>query len=347
MHSMSVISVFNSKRTMLAAAMATAWSVSVMAAPAKMQAIVQVGAGAGATLQLQTVDTPKPAAGQVLIKIHAAGVNPVDWKRRLNSQAAASGAAPTIPGFDAAGVIDSVGSGVTNWKAGDAVFARVSGSYAEYAVAAADDAAAKPKSFTYEQAAGIPVAGVAAYRAAEEANIKTGQRVAVIGAAGGAGSVAVAIAKAKGAKVIASGHSSQQAYLKALGVDDFVAYDKENVATRIRDVDAVLNMVDGQAEPALAYIHKGGYLTSIAGGPSAEKCTAAGISCVTIGPGYNRTSQGEALRALAELANQGSYKVTVSKTFPLAQATAAQELNRAGDTMGKIILTIDPQSGRR
>lgn len=346
-HNMSSINVF--ARSAVTAVVAAVWSVSsVMAAPAKMRAVVQVGAGADATLQLQTVDTPKPAAGQVLIKVYAAGVNPVDWKRRLNSAAPASGAAPTIPGFDAAGVIDSVGAGVTAWKAGDAVFARVTGGYAEFAVAPADDAIAKPMSFTYEQAAGIPVAGVAAYRAADEARIKPGQRVAVIGAAGGAGSVAVAIAKAKGAKVIASGHSSQQAYLKALGVDEFVAYDKENVAGRIRDVDAVLNMVEGQAEPALAYIRKGGYLTSISGGVSDDKCAAAGVNCFTsIGPGYNRTTQGEALRALAELANQGRYNVTVSKTFPLAQATAAQELNRTGDTMGKIVLTVDPKSGQR
>lgn len=321
---------------------------AVHAAPARMQAIVQVGGGAAAQLQLQTVDTPKPGAGQVLIRVYAAGVNPVDWKRRLSSTAPASGAAPAIPGFDAAGVIDSLGAGVTGFAAGDPVFARLAGAYAQYAVAAVDDVVAKPASFSYEQAAGIPVAGMAAWRAAHHANLKPGQRVAVIGAAGGAGSAAVAIAKAGGATVIASGHSSQQEYLKSLGVDEFVAYDKGNVAARIHDVDAVLNMVEGQAEPALAYVRKGGWLTSISGSVSDEKCQAAGINCfTTLGPGYTLTTQGEALRALAALANQGKYTVKVSKTFPLAQAMAAQELNRNSDTTGKIILTIDPKSMQR
>jgi len=303
-----------------------------LAAPASMQAIVQTESG----LQLQSVDTPKAGPGQLLIRVYAAGVNPVDWKRKAQ-----------IPGFDAAGVIDSVGSSVTGWKVGDAVVARVSAGYAEYAIALADETIRKPAAMTFEQAGGIPVAGIAGYRAVDAAHIQPGQRVAIIGAAGGAGSVAVEVAKARGAKIIASGHSSQQAYLKTLGVDEFVAYDRESVAARIQNVDAVLNMVDTQAVPALGYVRKGGYFTSIAGGPGDDKCAAAAVACVIITATYQGLSQGDALRALAAMADKGQYHVTVSRSFPLAQAAAAQQLGRTGDTTGKIVLVVDPRANQR
>lgn len=306
-----------------------ACALPVLAAPARMQAIVQTDSG----LQLQTVDTPRPGAGQVLIRVYAAGVNPVDWKRKAQ-----------IPGFDAAGVIDGVDSSVTGWKAGDAVVARVSAGYAEYAVALADETIRKPVGMSFEQAAGIPVAGIAGYRAADAAHIQPGQRVAIIGAAGGAGSAALEVAKARGAKIIASAHSSQQAYLKSLGVDDFVAYDRDNVAARIHNVDAVLNMVDTQATASLNYVRKGGYFTSIAGGPGDEKCAAAGVTCTIITGSYQALSQGDALRALAAMADKGQYHVTVSRSFPLAQAAAAQELGRTGDTTGKIVLVVDARA---
>jgi NADPH:quinone reductase-like Zn-dependent oxidoreductase len=309
-----------------------ACALPVLAAPARMQAMVQTDIG----LQLQTVDTPKPGAGQVLVRVYAAGVNPVDWKRKAQT-----------PGFDAAGVIDSMGSSVTGWKVGDAVVARVSAGYAEYAIALADEIIRKPASMTFEQAGGIPVAGIAGYRAADAAHIQPGQRVAIIGAAGGAGSVAVEVAKARGAKIIASGHSSQQAFLKSLGVDEFVAYDKENVAARIKDVDAVLNMVDTQVVPSLGYVRKGGYFTSIAGGPGDDKCAAAAVTCVIITAAYQALSQGDALRALAVMADKGQYHVTVSRSFPLAQAAAAQELGRTGDTTGKIVLVVDAKAKQR
>jgi NADPH:quinone reductase-like Zn-dependent oxidoreductase len=303
------------------------------AAPPDSRAVVQNEQG----LALQTVATPRPAAGQVLVKVYAAGVNPVDWKRR----------AP-VPGFDAAGIIDGVGAGVTAFKPGDAVVARVTGGYAEYALAAADEVVAKPRPFTFAQAAGIPVAGIAGYRAATEARLAAGQRVAIIGAAGGSGEVAVQVANTHGAKIIAVGHSSQQQFLRKLGVAEFVAYDKGNVAAGVGQVDAAINLVDGQADAALGYVKRGGRFTSIAGSPGDGKCAAAGVTCIVIGPGYNGIGNGEALRALAVLAEQGRYSVTVTRSFPLAQAAQAQEFARSGQTIGKIILAVDEASaGRR
>lgn len=305
---------------------------SAAAAPKSSQAIVQTSNG----LALQSVTTPVAAAGQVLVRIYAAGVNPVDWKRRS-----------PVPGFDAAGIIDTVGPDVTAFKPGDAVVARVNGAYAEYAVALVDEVVLKPKRFTFEQGAGMPVAGVAGYRAAVDAQLKAGERVAVIGAAGGAGEVAVQVAKSLGAKIIAVGHSSQQDFLRRLGVAEFVAYDREQVAARVQQVDAVINLVDGQADAALGYVKRGGRFTSIAGAPAEGRCAAAGVTCVVVGGGYRGPSNGDSLRALAALADKGLYQVTVTRTFPLAEAAQAQALGSSGQSIGKLILVVDPQNSKK
>lgn len=303
-----------------------------VAAPKNSQAIVQTSNG----LALQSVNTPVASAGQVLVKVYAAGVNPVDWKRR----------AP-VPGFDAAGIVDSVGPDVTAFKPGDAVVARVNGAYAEYAVALVDEVIPKPKRFTFEQGAGIPVAGIAGYRAATDAQLKAGQRVAIIGAAGGAGEVAMQVARTHGARIIAVGHSSQQDFLRRLGAEEFVAYDRDTVASRVREVDAVINLVDGQADAALGYVKRGGRFTSIAGAPTGGKCEAAGVTCVVVGGGYRGPSNGDSLRALAALAEQGLYQVTVTRTFPLAEAAQAQALGSSAASIGKLILVVDPQNAKR
>lgn len=319
-----------------------AWS-----APATMQAIVQAGEDA-ASFQMQTVQTPRPAAGQLLIKVYAAAVNPVDWKRKPAPLSLPSGSAlPAIPGYDAAGIVDAVGPGVTTFKAGDAVVGRVSAAFAQYVVADVAQVIPKPKRFTFEQASGMPIAGMAGHGAAEAANIKPGQRVAIIGAAGGAGSAAVDVAHAKGARVIASGHSSQAAWLKQQRVEEFVAYDKENVAARIQNVDAVLNMVESQASTALGYVKRGGMFTSISGMPTPEQCAAAGVTCVQIRATAPGLSIGDTLRALLALADAGKYTVRVTRVFPLAQATEAQQFAHAGDSVGKVILSVDPRSKDR
>jgi NADPH:quinone reductase-like Zn-dependent oxidoreductase len=273
----------------------------------------------------------------VLIRVYAAGVNPVDWKRDLR-----------IPGYDAAGVIASVGPGVTAFKPGDAVLARAEAAYAQYAVAEADLTVPKPRDFTFEQAAGVPVAGIAGYRAVEEAKVSRGQRVAIIGAAGGSGEAAVRIAKAKRAHVIAVGHSSQRQFLKSLGVDEFVAFDMEDVAVKVRNVDAGLNLVDGQADAVLGYVKRGGHFASIMGSPGVDRIAAAGVIAVVVAAGtYQGISEGDALRALMRLADTGQYKVTVTKTFPLAEAQQAQDFLHNGQAIGKTILVVDAVKAKR
>jgi NADPH:quinone reductase-like Zn-dependent oxidoreductase len=335
-------------RSTIAALIGATFCAAATAAPAKMQAIVQTGGSGAEALQLRTVDTPKPAAGEVLIKVYAAGVNPADWKRLPSEVKQPDGSVRVAtPGFDVSGVIDSVGSGVTTLRPGDAVYARADRTYAQYVAVDAGAAVRKPRRLNFQQAAAAPIAGAAGYGSAEVAKLQPSQRVAIIGAAGGAGSAAVDMARAKGARIIGIGHSSQQAFLRQLGVEEFVAYDRDDVAARVRNVDAVINTVDGQAEQALGFLKRGGRLVSLSGLPTPEECSAAAVTCIQIRGNAEGLTYPDSLRALAVLADQGKYSPRVTKTFPLAEAGAAQQLLRSSDTMGKIVLSIDPQSSTR
>jgi len=202
-------------------------SVAAVAAPEKMKG-VQVGEGG--TLSVQEMAVPKPGAGEVLIKVRAAGVNPVDWKVALKRIG-------QVPGTDVSGVIDSLGDGVTGWKVGDPVlgFARQSGSYAEYAVIPVNALARKPKALTFEEAAGVPIAAETAYRSLHETGgIRKGQTVLIHGAAGGVGSAAVQIAKAAGARVIGTASANNAEFLKSIGVDQVIDYQAQKFEDAVR-----------------------------------------------------------------------------------------------------------------
>ena len=318
------------------------------AAPAQMRAIVQAGYGGPQVLKLQMVPVPEPGAGEVRVKVYAAAVNPTDWRFREGEYAKDDSF--KIAGFDFAGVIDAVGAGVTQWKPGDAVFGtkRPQGAYAEYLVTRADGVIyAKPKNFTYEEASGITIAGMTALRAVVESHIAPGQRFAIVGAAGGVGSAAVQIAKARGVSVITIASSSHDKFLRALGADTIVAYDKDNVAAKVKDVDVVLNTALGQADEALAYVKRGGMLYSVAGLPadSKEKCAAAGVTCFA--PGPTPASAAVKMSDLIAMAEAGRFKVSIEKVYPLEQAAAAQEANRSGHAEGKLILSVTPQSKQK
>ncbi|MET0292695.1 MAG: NADP-dependent oxidoreductase [Steroidobacteraceae bacterium] len=324
------------KKCFVSLALFAVAAVATAQAPTMMLAVVADDAKAP---RVTSIATPQPRENQIRIRIIAAGVNPVDWK---------SASTGTVLGYDAAGEVDAIGAGVTTFKPGDAVVARVNGSYAQYAIANLDSVVLKPKTFTFEQAAGIPVAGIAGYRAATEAKVSKGQRVAIIGAAGGAGSAAVETAKLLGGAVIGIGHSSQEAYLRKLGATEFVAYDKDNVSAKVRDVDVALNMVDNQADAALGYVKRGGYFSSIAGMPAEGKCQAAGVTCVQIGRGLPGPPTVQSLRPLVEMADRGQYTVNVTRRFPVTKAADAQESLRTSEGMGKTVLIVDAvKAGQR
>jgi NADPH:quinone reductase-like Zn-dependent oxidoreductase len=239
------------------------------------------------------------------------------------------------------GVIVAVGPGVTQWKVGDAVYGQGvnrRGGYAQYVVSDVADLAAKPARFSFAQAAGIPVVASAALRALDYANPMPGQRVVIVGAAGGVGSAAVQLVKARGGKVIAVASSEHNAFLKKLGADDIVNYDKEKPADKIKDADVVINLVDDQAAQTISYVKRGGSLVLMAGSLSPEQCAAVaanpcGMPGFTAGP-----NNAEAFAEINKLAAAGKFSIKVEKIFPLAQAGQAQEFNRSGHAEGKIIL---------
>jgi len=320
-------------RSFLSFVVALSLSLAAQAAPEKMQA---AEVGEGGTLTVQTRPVPRPAAGEVLIKVRSAGVNPVDWKsaqRRLGM----------VPGVDVSGTIDSLGESVTGWKVGDQVlgFARQSGGYAEYAVIPLDSLAAKPKSMTFEQAAGVPIAAETAYRALHEAGkIARGQTVLIHGAAGGVGSAAVQIAKAAGARVIGTASPNNHEFLRSLGVDQVIDYKTQKFEDVVKNADLVLNTVDADTNMrSIAVVREGGVLVSIVGPPDANACAAAKIHCARPDR-QTGASNADILARLVELADTGKFKVFVDATYPLADASKAWSRNREGHTRGKLIIQV-------
>jgi NADPH:quinone reductase-like Zn-dependent oxidoreductase len=308
-------------------------SLAAQAAPEKMQA---AEVGAGGVLSVQTRPVPWPGAGEVLIKVRAAGVNPVDWKSALRRLG-------MVPGTDVSGTIDTLGEGVTGWKVGDQVlgFARQSGSYAEYALISVNSLARKPKSMTFEQAAGVPIAAETAYRALHETgNIERGQTVLIHGAAGGVGSSAVQIAKAAGARVIGTASSNNHDFLRSLGVDQVIDYKSQKFEDVVKNVDLVLNTADADTTArSIGVVRVGGTLVSIVGPPNPEACAAAKIRCAR----PNRetgASNADMLARVVELADAGKFKVFVEETYPLAEAAKAWEKSREGHTRGKLIIVV-------
>jgi NADPH:quinone reductase-like Zn-dependent oxidoreductase len=284
--------------------------------------------------QLQSLPKPAPQAGQVRIKVRAASVNPVDWKQTAH----AAPGTQLIPGRDLSGVIDAVGDAAGPWKVGQAVIAiATGGSYAEYAIAAVNALAAKPQRLSFEEAAGMPVVGETAWRALVTiANVAAGQRVLIHGGAGGVGSSAVQIAKARGAYVIATASANHEGFVRSLGADEVIDYHEVRFEERLKNIDVVLNTVDAETGArSIAVVRPGGILVSVAGAAPDAQCEAARIRCAVTGP-----ATGGLLGALSALADQGKFHIHIDRQFPLANAAKALQLNREGHTAGKIILEV-------
>jgi NADPH:quinone reductase-like Zn-dependent oxidoreductase len=300
------------------------------AAGASMRAIV----AKDGRLTVQALPLPQPGRGQVRIKVRAASVNPIDWK--LASWATAGTA--QVPGRDVAGIIDAVGDPSGRWKPGDAVLGiATSGSYAEYALASAASVAAKPAQVSFEEAAGIPLVAETAWQAIVEAGgVKPGQRVLVHGGAGGVGSAAVQIAKAKGAYVIATASARNQEFLRSLGADETIDYTAVRFEDKAKDIDVVLNTADEDTGlRSVKIVKPDGALVSVVEYVPAAKCRAARIRCPRI-----RGAEGTTLAPIVDLVSAGKLRINVEERLPLAEAAKAWEKSRAGHVRGKIVLVV-------
>lgn len=316
----------------------------VTAEPAtQMRALLMTGYGASDVLRLDQVPAPTPSSGEVRIRVKAASVNPVDWKIRSGRlQKTSPVSLPYIPGRDVAGTIDAVGPGVTGWRAGDNVFAVVDGGgFAEYVNAPVENVALKPSKLSFEAAAGIPTASLAAWRTLiGNADIKQGQRVLIHGGAGGVGSTAVQLAHWRGAHVIATASSRNHDYLKSLGADEVIDYRTTRFEDVVKNVDVVLDTVGGETlQRSPAVLREGGTLLTIVGRPPAEACSERKLRCPNPSTA-TKQQPGEELTKLGQLFDNGVLKMNIQAEFPLAEAVKALELSETGRARGKIIVRV-------
>jgi NADPH:quinone reductase-like Zn-dependent oxidoreductase len=307
-----------------------------------MQAIVMRERGGPEVLHLESVPVPEPGAGQVRIRIHAAAVNPIDWKLRERWTPTADRPF-RILGFDAAGTIDALGAGVRVFRRGEVVFAALQrapqGAYAPYAVVPADDVAAAPRTTDLVAAASLVTGGVTALRAIAAVGVRPGQTVLVQGGAGGVGTPLVQILKARGASVVATASGRNVEYLRSLGVDRVIDYTAAPFETQVKDVDVVIDTVGGDTTTrSVATLKAGGALVSIAGDADPPTCARARVRCVEYPD--SDAPFGAELKELAALVDAGKLTTYVEKTFPLSDAAAAQQLNQTGRTRGKIVLEV-------
>src|SRR3984893_15078744 len=281
---------------------------------------------------------PTPGHDEVLIKVHAASVNPIDWKLRASHVKEVFPLSfPSTLGWDVSGTVEEAGDNVTQFKRGDEEYALVEGGgYAEYVVAKATVVAKKPRTLDHVHAAAVPVAGLTAWQALfEVAQLRAGQKVLIHAAAGGVGNFAVQFAKAKGAYVIGTASSKNQAFLRELGVDKVVDYQKTRFEDVIHDADAVLDTIGGDTqERSFKALKKGGILVSIVHPPAQELAAKYGVRALFYG-GHPSSSN---LTEISRLIDAGKVKTVVETVLPLAEARRAHELSQNGDGRGKIVL---------
>jgi NADPH:quinone reductase-like Zn-dependent oxidoreductase len=291
-------------------------------------------------LKLEQIPQPEPREGEVLVRLHAAGVNPMDWKFRSGwMKDFRPMTFPYVPGADLAGVVAQVGSGVTAWQPGQEVFGQSSqGTYAEYALTPASALVLKPASLSFEEAATIPVGATTAWQGLfDHGNLQSGQRVLILGGAGGVGLYAVQFARWKGAQVIATTGTGNVDFVSSLGAETVIDYTRTRVGDEVQGVDLVLDTVGGAAlDGILPTLKRGGTLVSIAGRPDEAQAREAGVRFAR----FSAQVTSELLTTFAQMIEAGQIKAVVGATFPLSEAGKAQELSQSGHGRGRIVLRI-------
>lgn len=313
---------------------------------AAMWAIQQQAWGGPEQLRWVEVDRPVPLPTEVLVRVRAAGVNPVDVFTREGKAYMRALTLPHIPGWDVAGVVEALGYGVTRFKVGDEVFGmpwfpRAASAYAEYVVAPSRHLALKPSHIDFTDAAALPLAGLTAWQTlVDVANVSAGMRVLINGGAGGVGHLAIQIAKSLGAYVIATARPEKHAFCAQLGADEVIDYTRAPVHNVVSGVDVVLELVGGETCLAmLRTLRRGGLLISAqaAWAPSLfNEAEALGVRA----SGYLVEPDASGLEALAALVNTGELKPHVQKVLPLQDAAEAQQIVASRRVAGKVVLRV-------
>lgn len=302
--------------------------------------------GGPEVLQYEDAPRPQPGAGEVLIRVHATSVNPIDWKVRAGyMKDFIPHSLPLILGWDLSGVIEELGpnpAAAGRFKKGDEVYSlpdhTCNGAYAEYIVVRESEVALKPKSLPHIRAAAVPLAALAAWQSLfDTAQLQPGQRVLIHAGSGGVGHVAVQLAKWKGAHVLATASTKNQELLRELGADEPIDYTKQKFEDVARDVDLVLDLIgDETQERSWSVLKKGGVLLSLVQSPSVEKAKAFGVRAAFVA-GHPSGAQ---LAEIAKLIDSGELKLTIDRILPLSEVRRAHQLSQTGHARDKIVLRV-------
>jgi NADPH:quinone reductase-like Zn-dependent oxidoreductase len=303
-----------------------------------MKAIQMTAYGDSSVLRLQEVEKPAAGAGEVLIKVAATTVNPLDMKIRSGMmQKMMPVPFPFTPGLDVAGTVEAVGGNVSRIKPGDKVFATTfGGTYAEYFVLNEAVVCPMPGNTDFYEAASLAVPLTTAYSLLVEAgDVQPGQMVLIHGASGGVGSVMVQVAKAMGAYVIGTASGPGVDLVRSLCADEVIDYKSQDFSQLVSGVDVVIDTVGGQTQiKSFAVVQKGGKLLSIFMPPSADLAAQYGITAefVSSAPGLKKLLYGK------QLVEANEVRANIAKVMKLEEAAAAQDLVSAGGVNGKVIL---------
>lgn len=299
--------------------------------------------GNASVLTYEDAPMPSISASEVLVRVVAASINPVDWKIREGYlKEMLTYEMPLILGWDVSGVVEAVGADVSHFKVGDAVFSRPdikrNGTYAEYVTIREDEIAHKPKTISHIEAAGLPLAGITAWEALFTiSQLKTGQKVLIHAGSGGVGSLAIQLAKSQGAHVIATTSEKNRAFVESLGADEVIDYQTQKFEEIVHDLDVVFDTIGGEVQESSWYALKpGGILVSIISPPSDEKAKALGVrgAFVFIEPNASILMQ------LANLVDTGKLRPVIGAEFALQDIAKAHALSQTGRAVGKIVLYV-------
>jgi NADPH:quinone reductase-like Zn-dependent oxidoreductase len=296
-------------------------------------------------LVYESAPRPVPQAGEVLIRVRAAGVNPVDWKTREGKGVAGyMKDLPAILGWDVAGTVDALGPGVDAFRIGESVYGMIrfpnpGNAYAEYVTAPVSDIARMPVSLDYAQAAALPLAALTAWQAFTAGGLQAGQRVLVHAAAGGVGHLAVQLAKWKGASVVGTASARNADFVRSLGAE-FYDYAAAPFEKQLSGFDLVLDAVGGDiAQRSYSVLKPGGIVVSILGGAKEEEARKHGMRATSI---LVKTS-GSELAEIASLVSRGALRPEVQAILDLPEASKAHDLVKAGHVRGKVVLRVQPE----
>jgi NADPH:quinone reductase-like Zn-dependent oxidoreductase len=294
--------------------------------------------GASDVLKLEDIPTPQPGAGEVLVKIHAASINPIDYKIR---EGARKGALPITMGRDYSGTVESLGVDASGFSKGDAVFGlleRDRGSYAECVATKASLLAARPKNLDHAAAAAVPLAAITAWQGmVDHGGMRAGQRVLVHGGAGGVGHMAIQIAKAQGCWVATTVSGRDRDFVLGLGADQAIDYKNEKFEDQVSDIDLVYDLIGGETQTrSFAVLKPGGALISTLQEPDQQKAKEKNLRTAH----YMADANGPELAEIARLIEDGKIRPHLAARFPLNEAAKAQDMLEKEHVQGKIVLTL-------